>query len=50
MVHLRFVDEEEIQEVQSMEHIHAAGSPAAGGAMLKSNGLEAAGEIDPSYD
>jgi hypothetical protein len=41
MVHLHFDDKEEIQEVQSMEHIHAARSPAAGGGMLKSNELEA---------
>jgi hypothetical protein len=41
MVDVHFDDEEEIQEFQSMEQIHAAGSPAAGGGMLKSNELEA---------
>jgi hypothetical protein len=41
MVHVRFDDEEEIQEVQSMEQIHAAGSPATGGGMMNSNKLEA---------
>jgi hypothetical protein len=41
IVHVYFNYEEEIQEVQSMEQIHADGSPAAGGGMLKRNRLEA---------
>ena len=44
-VQLRLDDEYGIQEVQSMEHIHAAGNPVAMGPLcdsfVKSNELEA---------
>ena len=44
-VQLRLDDRDRIQEVQSMEHIHAAGNPVAMGPLcdsfVKSNELEA---------